>query len=165
MGEYENLFRSQLGLYDPAMVPSAFRYEIVHIPRQQNDWAYLLSRWGAYELQRSAAVIATLFTAPIAPDLDPYFKWPSGCEKIESKLGANRSKSTEMEESLEYNEIGLKVNRERAIWIPDEDTKLQLRSFIIGHCGRDGRRGADTTYRNIKDFFLGFNEVGYFCFL
>ncbi len=64
-----------------AMKLAAFRYAIVHISGEDNHWADLLSRWGASDLSiesnQSPSRISALFSAPIAPDLDPEFKWPS----------------------------------------------------------------------------------------
>ena len=65
------------------------------------------------------------------------------------------------------NKHNLIVNEEKAIWIPPEDTNLQRRICIFGHCGRGGQRGIGTTYKNIRDYFYWRNmksDISVFCY-
>ncbi len=58
-----------------------YTYTIYHIPGADNVWADLMSRWGASNNHRLLSIrIPALFAAPIAPDLDPDFTWPSADE-------------------------------------------------------------------------------------
>lgn len=58
---------------------SAFRYTIIHISGEDNVWADLLSRWAVPKdsLAKTTHHKSALLQAPIAPDLDPDFTWPS----------------------------------------------------------------------------------------
>ena len=65
-----------------SMKLAAFRYHIVRITGEENVWADLLSRWGATAFSRPHPKISSLLLAPVAPSLDPDFKWPSHRELL-----------------------------------------------------------------------------------
>ena len=129
-----------------------FNYNIAHINGEDNLWADLLSRWGASEEEEQIfPIISSLFVAPIAPSLDEDFKWPN-VKDIKSSQNMWEKKTSD-KIPTNVNQQGLLCNEHNSIWIPSEDTKLQLRICIISHCGRGGHRGIETTYKTIRDHF------------
>jgi len=135
-----------------SILMTGFRYTIVHIPGEENVWADLLTRWAAPIASTAlpSGSLSALFQAPLAPDLDPDFKWPSRSELIQLQNSALEEGSN-APESRNCN--GLFVFNDDSIWIPNSAVQLQLRLCIIGHCGRGGHRGAATTYENIRAHF------------
>ena len=143
-----------------ALLLSAFRYTVSHIPGPENCWADLLSRWAAPFNQPSLSLPA-LLRAPVAPELDPDFHWPNL-----PALRTSQQAALSDADRPETCSNDLFVYNDGAVWIPKDDTSLQPRICIIGHCGRGGHRGADTTYTNIKDHFRWLNmkpDVSVFC--
>ena len=135
-----------------ALSLSAFRYSISHVPGDQNLWADLLSRWGAKDnYEKPDYSINALFEAPISPDRDPDFTWPTIEEIINVQQEA--TKAEKIPEGLSLKS-GALVTSTEAIWLPSTAEDLQLRICIIGHCGRGGHRGAETTFRNIQKHFI-----------
>ncbi len=68
-----------------------YTYTIYHIPGEDNVWADLMSRWGASNNHRLLSIrIPASFAAPIAPDLDPDFTWPSADEIVNSRIVQQR---------------------------------------------------------------------------
>ena len=132
-----------------ALKLSSFRYTIVHISGEENCWADLLSRW-AFPLQPPARRISALLRAPLAPDLDPEFRWPSPREFKEAQEVAI---SEGREKPLGTLVSGLYKDMDGSVWIPSRSVSLQLRLCIIGHCGRGGHRGSGTTFENIRTHF------------
>lgn len=136
-----------------ALTLASFRYTIVHIPGEENVWADLLSRWGSRQDDPACDIrIASLFSAPVAPELDPDFTWPSAADIKRSQADA-KDKVTPLPSGLTEVD-GILQNNAGATWIPHTDTALKLRLCIIGHCGRGGHRGATTTLENIKGHFV-----------
>jgi len=84
-----------------SLILSMFEYTIVHIKGEENCWADLLSRWakrtppvseGEKEHRRIAALLrAPLARAPLAPDMDPSFSWPSTHDVQESQSNGDLS--------------------------------------------------------------------------
>jgi Integrase core domain/Integrase zinc binding domain/Chromo (CHRromatin Organisation MOdifier) domain len=129
----------------------------VHIPGEENCWADLLSRWGASDpLQpRSSQFpvrISALFRAPVAPELDADFTWPSPTELYEAQQLALKAGEEPPPTDLDATGSLLK-NSTGAVWIPRSETFLQLRICIIGHCGRSGHRGFHACHEGIKAHF------------
>lgn len=147
-----------------ALLLSSFRYTIVHITGEDNCWADLLSRWGATPIHTHTLTVSALLSVPVAPDLDPDFTWPSSHGIRQSQQAA-----FEKGENIPANVVknsSIWTNPNGAIWIPSSDTKLIMRILIIGHCGRAGHRGHETTLRNISDYCVwnGMNaDVLSFC--
>lgn len=133
-----------------ALILSSFHYTIVHISEEENCWADLLSRWGASPTESPSTKISALLTAPVAPDLDPDFKWPSSADISTSQASA-LEKGDDIPDSL-VDDNGIWKTSSGAVWIPKDDTALILRICIIGHCGRAGHRGTSTTFQNISEY-------------
>ena len=93
--------------------------------------------------------LAALFKRPIAPDYDPYFVWPTA-EDIAS-LQATISSQEQAEHNLqEADGIFKLING--SIYIPADAHHLQLRICVVGHCGRGGHRGSESTILAIKEY-------------
>lgn len=147
---------------------SHFRYTVMHIPGDDNSWADLLSRWRASDetdkerrqISRKFS-LSTLFIAPFCPDLDPDFQWPSlkdvehaqtaALEKGEEKPPSGFSLNTARRALRSTPRIY--KNSDSVVWIPSAAVHLQVRSCIIGHCGRAGHRGTSTTHASISAHF------------
>lgn len=145
-----------------AFTLSAFNYEVIHISGESNVWADLLSRWGGPPTTKTPRLSA-LFTAPISPFLDSEFVWPTSTDIHKSQ---QLHKSTANLKILSLDDNKLLVTRKGAIWIPPQDTTLQLRLCIIGHCGPAGHRGSITTLKSIKEKFYWRNmdhDITLFC--
>lgn len=64
--------------YEPRRLP----LHHFHITGEDNCWVDLLSRWGAKHSKQESSLfvqmsLSSLFTAPVAPELDPEFTWPN----------------------------------------------------------------------------------------
>jgi len=147
-----------------AMRLSQFEYSIIHIPGVENCWADLLSRWGASDPDntQSSPRIAALLKAPVAPDLQPDFEWPTEKE-IHDVQHAAIAKGNE--EAPSATRRSLRVT-DGAVWIPKYAVSLQLRICVIAHCGRGGHRGLAATFENIRPHFFWKNmrtDITTFC--
>ena len=131
-----------------SMTLAQYNYKIVHISGEDNCWADLLSRWGAssngtilsphdYKHMR----IASLMVAPLAPDQDPDFTWPKLTDIVSSQQSVTEAEKEKFR-LMEHDE--LVTTPSGKLYIPAEDTHLQLRICVIGHCGRGGHRALDT---------------------
>lgn len=133
------------------MKPSSFKYEIFYISGEENVWADLMSRWGNADYQPALPRLSALFVEPFAPSLDPKFTWP-GVADIR-KAQKNAIKEGDKFYPPKTNSHSLHINDKSSVWIPDNAIELRMRLCIIGHCGRGGHRGADTTHKNILPKF------------
>ena len=157
-----------------SMKLAAFRYQIVHITGEENVWADLLSRWGATGFVRhTPCKLSALMRAPVAPHLEADLKWPTLRElvKLQRKALADiadtdpPSGSTDMPPPHQ-NGHSLHVTSSGAVWVPATATHMQLRLCVIGHCGRGGHRGVNTTFRNVSESFFWTtmkSDISVFC--
>ena len=146
-----------------AMTISSFMFEIVHIAGDDNVWADLLSRWGAPKTEPKRPQLNALFRAPLAPSLDPDYKWPSAQDVLAAQ---QELKDSEDCSKLSVNSDGLLSNTAGLVWVPKHAQLLQIRITIVGHCGIGGHRGAGTTYEAIKEVFFWQNmrsDISVFC--
>lgn len=139
-----------------ALTLAAFQYTIGHISGDDNVWADLLSRWGATASKEKITItsgrMASLFSAPIAPDLDPDFTWP--CEE-DIKAVQDEAINKGISPTCKHQRNQLITREGGAIWTSTvQGQHMQLRICVIGHCGRRGHRGADTTVANIQEHFF-----------
>jgi RNase H-like domain found in reverse transcriptase/Integrase zinc binding domain len=141
---------------------SRFRYTVVYIPGEDNCWEDMMSRWGASDPDPAFdsppfVRISALFTAPAAPDLDPDFEWPKASDTIaaqqDSLLAGEESHPFLTEAAAENAGLVPSKLADGAIWIPQSSVSLQLRICVIGHCGRAGHRGFQTTHDGIRQYF------------
>ena len=139
-----------------ALLLASYRYEVVHISGEENIWADLMSRWGSPMSPTSLSLLrramSTLFKAPLAPYLDEDLEWPTAEEVAKIQKAAVETGEKRPEALEERN--GLWTNKTGAVWIPADALDMQLRLCIIGHCGRGGHRGVDTTIKQIGDYFF-----------
>ena len=133
-----------------ALTLAAYNYTIVHIPGDSNTWADLLTRWGAPAQIRSLAALrcylATITRAPVEPSTD--FAWPTKAKLVAAQRAALEGGEKLPREAFLADDLWR--TKKGATWIPTRDTALQLRLCIIGHCGRAGHRGAQTTLENMS---------------
>lgn len=135
------------------MFLSNFEYTIIHISGENICWADLLSRWGSAKSSSDAKErhfrLSALLRAPLAPETKPDFSWPT----VRDIAAAQKIVTTEEHSRLELKgDNGVLRMPSGAVWIPKEDTTLQLRICIVGHCGRGGHRASDATKLAVHDF-------------
>ena len=133
--------------------------------------------------ERKHMKLAALLRAPVAPELDPDLTWPSFEDIVAAQqFAANdyvRKQQNAASDSavlhdgdrtsvvgqhdmratlcaaLDLHEVdGILKVRNGATWIPDNSSELQMRISVVGHCGRSGHRGYETTLSTIKDHFF-----------
>ena len=123
---------------------SMYHYTCFHIKGQDNVWADLLGRWSA------PPTLQRLFRIPVLPfSSEEDFEWPSR----ESISISQKHADSERPPNLDLVE-GLWCNPMGAVWIPDEDSDLQLRLCIIAHTGPSGHRGRDSTLRVLQKSYF-----------
>lgn len=147
---------------------SMFQYTIIHIKGEDNCWADLLSRWGSEKSEPTTAQVehlrvAALFHAPVAPQHDPDFSWPSLAENTATQRSADEE---QRENQTLHEEDGLYKTDKDQVWIPSDAEHLQLRICVIGHCGIAGHRGYKAIAAAIETFAYWKNmdqDMQYFC--
>ena len=82
-------------------------------------------------------------------ELTKPFEWPS-IETI--RRSQKKHAAGSRDEGLKRNAVGLLVDKNDKIIIPD-DNELKSRLAIIAHCGLAGHRGATATLKNLSDVF------------
>ena len=150
------------------MILAQYQYTIIHISGEQNCWADLLSRWGATEPRNKDAEkehmrVASLCRAPLSPEYDPDFTWPNKEDFLASQAAVDDAEKLTNVLSIQD---GLLKTNSGAIFIPSNDTHMQLRVCVVGHCGKAGHRGFDSTYEAIKSCFYWPSlraDVRHFC--
>lgn len=112
--------------------------------------------WGASEFQRSPPSLFALFFAPVWPNNDPEFLWPSPCDIHTAQADALKNITAASSDPLlfAFNAQGLRVTKHGSIRIPTDAKALQLCICIIGHCGRGSHRGLDATFKNKQNNFF-----------
>ncbi|KAJ0393724.1 hypothetical protein ATCC90586_011174 [Pythium insidiosum] len=125
----------------------AFKYVIEHVPRDNNVWGDLLSRWGAGKVikdERATVRVARLAVVDrVSPLQDPEFVWPSLHEIYDAQL-------TAIEKDPEIHDDKLGFDQER---VPEASGELQQRLCIVAHAGAGGHRGAAATTKALENLF------------
>lgn len=137
-----------------SMLLTTFTYTIVHISSEDNCWADLLSRWGASGTtvhQATQGKLSALMRAPISPDSDPDFTWPTLSDIYDAQTKAIQAGADVS--SLLKRRSKLLVDKDDRVWIPENELHLQLRICIVGHCGKGGHRGKEATLAAISSEF------------
>lgn len=114
---------------------SAYNYCCIHIRGEDNIWADLLTRWAI------PLTIRRLVSIPPLPTTFHDFVWPTPTSLRASQLqhAASRPASAVLIGNLWH------MSDSGPIWVPDEDTDLQLRLAVIAHTGAAGHRGRKAT--------------------
>lgn len=79
---------------------------------------------------------------------DPELDWPDSETIRMSQQGYCRLWSSKT--NLGDDGLYRMANR---VWIPEEDSKLQIKILIVGHCGKAGHRSSDSTESSITEEF------------
>ena len=139
-----------------AMKLSQYQYIIVHISGEDNCWADLLSRWGITvdattqsSQEHKHMRIAALLVAPLAPEQDPDFTWPTVKDIVSAQQHVTDDEKEEFQ--LIHRDEFILIPSGK-LYIPADDVHLQLRIYVIGHCGRGGHRASDSTASAIKEY-------------
>ena len=104
----------------------------MHISGAENEWADLLSRWAAsttYTIRRLVVI------PPLSSTANDDFVWPS---PDEIRLIQETHKPSKMDVLSLDN--GLWKLKSGQVWIPDDESDLQLRLFVIAHTCAAGHR-------------------------
>ena len=132
-----------------ALYLSQFSYTIEHVEGENNVAADMLTRWyaGCRGKRPSARrILSKLKNSDLIPTPEEKdFLWPTKHEIIETQRQSKTKPS-----NLSNTDDGLfKINGK--IWIPSENADLQLRLFVIAHCGSAGHRSIDSTLNSLKE--------------
>lgn len=121
---------------------SNYQYVCSHISGKDNVWADLLTRWSA------PLTIRRLVTIPPFPTTFKDFDWPARDDIICSQEQHSGSRPATVQTLKE-----LLCFPSGAVWVPDEDTALQLRLCVIAHTGAAGHRGPQATKDTLSSNF------------
>lgn len=134
-----------------ALKLSVFKYVIEHIKSEENNWADMLTRFGAgvgaVDVP-AEKVLGVIFQAPPQVSSSKDNKLPTISDIKKSQKSAIENGD---EAPAAKNTQGLFVNETEKVWIPAQDAELQLRMCVAAHCGRGGHRGYETTHSNIAE--------------
>ena len=117
---------------------SSYRYTIEHVSGIDNVWSDMLTRWAA---PPSIARISTLMLAPVAPNLDPSFSWPTAAEILCIQNAARVDLDEKDDAASQLAADGLYRMGSGQVWIPAAAHALHLRICIVAHTGPGGHRG------------------------
>lgn len=122
---------------------SLYNYTCIHIPGDANIWADLLTRWAI------PLTIRRLVSIPPLPTTFKDFVWPTPASLRASQLrhAANRPDSAVLVNDLWH------ISANGPIWVPDDDSDLQLRLAVIAHTGAAGHRGRQATEKALAARF------------
>jgi hypothetical protein len=124
-----------------------YEYTIEHIKGLLNVWTDMLSRWGNHG---NPSTNQSLIVNRIKTKVDKKkklfirlmdsdgFEWPSGEEIIKIQNENIHLTDTVVKFSIDMHGIR-RINDK--VWIPKNANELQLRLYIIAHCGPQGHRG------------------------
>jgi hypothetical protein len=129
---------------------SSYRYTIEHVPGIDNVWSDMLTRWAA---PPPIARISTLMLAPVAPNLDPSFSWPTAAEIRLIQDAARIGLAIEDDAATHLANNDLYRMASGQVWIPAAAHDLQLRICIVAHTGPGGHRGVSTTTASVEALF------------
>ena len=146
-----------------AVTLMGYNYEIDEIKGSENEWADLLSRWGAKDRVPGAVEtkeppctpIYRCFAVEPSPLCSTSFDWPS-----EQSIEAAQKSAIEDHENPPENyvldeskNLWRLVDDEGAVWVPDSAKDLQRRLCIISHVGIGGHRGVEATFTALAKSF------------
>lgn len=137
-----------------ALYLSRFSYTIEHIVGTRNTMADVMTRWlnGYRGRPMAAKRISHLIMDRdlVETPLGDKFIWPSD-EMIRKSQEASRSRKPQaVTENLGR---GL-MTADGKIWIPENDSELQLKLLVIAHCGAGGHRGIDSTKSTVSELYF-----------
>ena len=130
---------------------SSYRYTIEHVSGIDNVWSDMLTRWAA---PPSIARISTLMLAPVAPNLDPSFSWPTAAEILCIQNSARVDLDEKDDAASQLAADGLYRMGSGQVWIPAAAHALHLRICIVAHTGPGGHRGVGATSDSIAAVFF-----------
>jgi RNase H-like domain found in reverse transcriptase/Reverse transcriptase (RNA-dependent DNA polymerase)/Integrase core domain/Integrase zinc binding domain len=129
---------------------SSYRYTIEHIAGPDNVWSDMLTRWAS---PTPVAKVSMLMLAPVSPNMDPTFEWPTASEirliQDTARVG-NIATGSSIFLSADDHLFHLPLG---PVWIPGTAHELQLRLCIVAHTGPGGHRGVDSTTASIQNLF------------
>lgn len=131
-----------------ALALSSFRYEIHHIPGEENVWADLLSRWAKPLI--NTITIKTIRLHPFEPNSD--FVFPTLDEIIFTQQKYINEVEARSDLTTEMHNGKIKILHKGRIWIPEDETLLLQRILIVAHCGTSGHRGVASTTLSVQKF-------------
>jgi Integrase zinc binding domain len=102
--------------------------------------------------QYSTLRYGALFVAPLAMDTSNH-DFPVASEVLRLQKAAARSPDLKEVPPTKRGANGLLVNDQGKIWIPANAVSMQVRLYVIAHCGRGGHRGHQVTLTAIQDHY------------
>jgi hypothetical protein len=121
---------------------SSYRYTIEHVTGIDNVWSDMLTRWAA---PSPIARVSKFMLAPVAPNLDPSFSWPTAAEIRLIQEAARVGLTSGDDSAIQLSDDDLYRLVSDQVWIPAAAHDLQLRICIVAHTGPGGHRGVGTT--------------------
>lgn len=150
-----------------AMLLREFNYTVRHIVGETNNWADMLSRWGAtgaaaaeereVNMRAVRVVIPNRLAAVILDDdWDPEAaaaapaeaEWPTAAALLEGQRAARAANAEAGGAQLVQGEDGLLRNASGKVWVPspaEGGGSLRMRLMVIAHAGAAGHRGGQVT--------------------
>lgn len=123
-----------------------FSYTVEHIPGESNLWADMLTRWASQDnenhpARRMAPLRVPLITEDL-PDLPSVASIAQSQSNVPPQTGFSLR-------NMSGTDVW--VNNEGKLYIPPEDTEMQLRICVAAHCGLGGHRGKTATKSIAKE--------------
>ena len=127
---------------------SEFNYTIEHIPGESNTWADMLTRWASTDYSHFPARRMSVLRVPLITDDLPELPNISAIAESQA-MNAPDTQSGFHREEIEGTDLWL--NDAGQLYIPPQDTSMQLRICVAAHCGLGGHRGASATKKLVAE--------------
>ncbi|GMF25223.1 unnamed protein product [Phytophthora fragariaefolia] len=126
-----------------------FKYEIEHIPGDENVWADMFSRWAGQNPAVTRTTSMKRWESVKQPQLRPLaaIEWPT----IEDVIAAQSGMVAPTSHNLDGR--GVDVASYHRPWVPDTAGDLLQRLMVIAHCGSQGHRGVNAMVKELEGYF------------
>ncbi|GMF57047.1 unnamed protein product [Phytophthora fragariaefolia] len=126
-----------------------FKYEIEHIPGDENVWTDMFSRWAGQNPAVARTTSMKRWETEKQPQLRPLaaIEWPA----IEDVIAAQSGKVAPTSHNLDGR--GVYVDSYHRPWVPDTAGDLLQRLMVIAHCGSQGHRGVNAMVNELEGYF------------
>lgn len=126
-----------------------FKYEIEHIPGDENVWADMFSRWAGPKPAVARTSSLKRWETEKQLQLRPLdtVEWPAIDDIVKAQSGRVAPTSHNLDER------GVYVDSYRRLWIPDAAGDLLQRLMVIALCGSQGHRGFNAMVQELEGYF------------